>query len=225
MNPEWTHKLLHIASLIGAFASLVVSALHAPVAVAAYLLLFWGLLLFFRIHHQEIFGLWILYGFAYWATGVGKEDNAALLALTTLVHAGAIVAHFSARNLLRENQWIVVAFGSILIIPIQCNNPYYTPAFGLARVIVFAAIQILDGDALWILLQYPLFCKQEALPLLVIFHLIVRKWSTPAPQGLPLTTPSEHHHHNHVANGSLDTSERRRAKSLLDKALAKENRD
>lgn len=71
------------ATFLGALASLIVST--AVKELAAYVLLIWALLLFFRVHQQEIFSLWVLYGFAYWSLGTGQGDSNILLTLVSSV--------------------------------------------------------------------------------------------------------------------------------------------
>jgi len=156
-------------AFLAAFATLVLSA-HV-VALAAYLVLLWSLVLFFRVQAQQVFPLWILYSFVYWSHGIGKEDSNVLLAFvrsikslfvfrnltfcnkTTLCHAAAIVMNKTARELIGNNQWVVVVFGAILMLPTQCNNLYYTPVFSIVRIVLYIAVEQAEPRGSWLVKQ------------------------------------------------------------------------
>lgn len=97
------NPLVRGAVFIGAFASLLVSAAIKE-EIAAYVLLVWALLLFFRIHKQEVLSLWLLYGFAYWSLGVGKNDSNILL---TLVRSCVFVPLISLANIRKRRHLLM----------------------------------------------------------------------------------------------------------------------
>lgn len=178
---------------VGAFLSLVLTARFAPRAIAAYVLLVWVILLFFRVRQQEVFALWITYGFAYWALGEGQDEPVALLAVTSVAQVLAVLSHFALTETLRRNQWVMAGFGCLLVLPIMCNNPYYTPGFSLIRVALFIAVITFDPESTWVLQQYPLFCKREVLPFIVAIHVASHVYApmrAPVASLLPVTQPA-----------------------------------
>lgn len=192
-QPPSSQRLIQTAALAGAFAVLVISARHLPAAVAGYLLLL-GAVAVARAD-EHVFAIWLLYGFVYWSLGVGRgvDDDGLLLTLTSVAQVLGLAAAFLFPATVREfNRPLFWAAGALLVLPIQCNNPYYTPAFSIARVLLFAAVELLRPSELWVVKQYPLFAKREALVLIVVLHaLAVRYLGAREPEDvLPVRAPS-----------------------------------
>lgn len=165
-----------LAVALGAAVS-ALAPTHLP-PLAGYLHLLWHIVKLESDSFFTVLRLWLSYCFTYWALGVGREDSEVLLALTTVVHASAIAL---ARRLPRKNEWVLCL---LIMVPVQCNNLYYTPLFSVARLIVFVAIDVVEADPPFLLRQYPLFCKQEAIGPLIVWHLILMFWTKQQPQRL-----------------------------------------
>lgn len=192
-DPPPPQALVRCALLAATFALLVVSARHLPVAIAGYVLLLGAV--FVARADEHVFPLWLLYGFVYWSLSVGAEDNAVLLTLTTIAQILGLGAAFLFPATLQEYQRVLFwAAGALLVLPIQCNNPYYTPAFSILRVLLYVGIELLQPERLWVVKQYPLFAKREVLVLLLILHAVATRYlDTSRKRGggetvLPLTT-------------------------------------
>jgi hypothetical protein len=166
-----------IATLVSALAPL-----RYPPA-AGFVFLMWCLAQILRARTLDLFAalfLWFAYSFSYSALGVGREDSEVLLALTTAVHAFAIA--FARR--LPQTDWVMGPFSLVVILPVQCNNIIYTPLFSVLRALVAVGLQFADRDPPWVLRLYPLFCKQEALPILFAVHIATLYWQRQLPKQL-----------------------------------------
>ena len=190
--PFSSQRLIRTAALAGAFAILVVSARHLPLVVTGYLLLL-GAVSVARAD-EHVFAVWLLYGFVYWSLRVGADDDGLLLTITSAAQVLALAAAFLFPVTVKEyNRPLFWVAGALLVLPIQCNNPFYTPAFSMVRVLLFAAVELLRPSELWVVKQYPLFAKREALVLIVLLHaLAVRYLGTRGgtEDVLPLRAPS-----------------------------------
>lgn len=150
--------------------------------VAALVLLFW---IGWHKDRHWVF-LWVLYGFAFWATDLGRDDNAALLVLTTLVHVSMLIAgHLLPPSFLTDPRLGQLA-SVFLVIPLACNNLFFHPWVAMFRIVVFYVAEFFfDGKRRWLTTPYLLFSKAEALiPLMasdVIVRLLVKKYGEVIP--------------------------------------------
>lgn len=193
MPRRLAERIILLVVLLFCVGTLVVLSKHAPAALFGYVFLQWSLVLFFRSRQDEAFALWVIYGFTYFVLRVNHDDETLLLVFTSLAHAGAILAHYLARDVLRDAPWLIFVFGAILVIPLQCNNLFFTPILSVVRVFLYVGVSYLEPDGLWIVKQYPLFCKQEAVFVILVWHFALWKWSVrPVQQQVPMVATETH---------------------------------
>lgn len=170
----YAHAVICLVVYLSAMLGLLL--LRSWPVVAAYAMLMLVLVALPRDQHGVLL-LWGMYGFAYWAVGTERAENVVLLALTSVMHVGAIVVSIVTPDMVRENQTVVVLIvGAIILLPIECNNFQFAPLVAVGRLVLFVAICTLDADTPWVVRQYPLFCDSMALPFVAAAHLLSIVW-------------------------------------------------
>lgn len=143
----------------------------APRLFFGYLILAFVLLYWIDLRSRRaVFSLWLLYSALFALLQTEPEDNATFLVLSSLAGAAAIIVRYMAPAQASASRWPGVALGLCSIFPVQCNNLFFASGVALIRMFVFCVLVLVSTEDDWLVMVYPLFAKEEALPFLIAWH-------------------------------------------------------